>query len=77
MPKELSFFNNYHLVLSIASAFLMYPFVLFLFHLRYSEHERLKKSVIKISDYSLLLSGADPQRLSDRDLVEGLQGHSV
>lgn len=77
LPQNLSFFNACHLALSIVSAFLLYPFVMFLFHRRTSVHEHLKQSVIKISHYSLLLSGADPERLSDRDLIEGLQGNAV
>jgi hypothetical protein len=77
MPQDLSFFNTSHLVLGVISAFLIYPFVLYLFYLRAIIHERLRQSVVKISDYSLLLSGTDPQRLSDRELVEGLQGHAI
>jgi hypothetical protein len=65
------------MALSIVSAFLLYPFVLYLFYLRARAHERLKHSVIKISDFSLLISGVDQEKLSDRDLVAGLQGHSI
>jgi hypothetical protein len=77
LPQDLSFFNSAHMALSIVSAFLLYPFVLYLFYLRARAHERLKHSVIKISDFSLLISGVDQEKLSDRDLVAGLQGHSI
>jgi hypothetical protein len=69
LPQNVSFFNASHLALSIVSAFLFYPFVIFLFYRRTSVHEHLKQSVIKISHYSLLLSGADPLKLSDRQLI--------
>lgn len=77
LPQNLSFFNAAHLALCIVSAFLFYPFVIFLFYRRTSVHEHLKQSVVKISHYSLLLSGADPLRLTDRHLIEGLQGNAV
>ena len=59
VPQEISYDEVSDTILNILSAFFLYPFIFFLFYMKSKIHQRLMSTVIKMGDYSLMISGFD------------------
>ena len=66
LPQDVKFFTMTNTILNIIAAFIIYPFAIYLFYSKAIIHEKMKKSIMRISDYSILISGIDYSKITDQ-----------
>jgi hypothetical protein len=69
IPQEISYDEISDTVLNILSAFFLYPFIFFLFFLKSKIHQKLMSTVVKMEDYSLMISGFDFNKITDKQII--------
>jgi len=76
-PSSEEYYQSINIILSIISALLIYPFIIYLFYISLLTHHKIKNKITTISDYCVLIEGVDHSKISDKVLARTLSEFNV